>query len=121
MAGTLFLVVGMFPLLVSLYISSTQSSAALGEMQSIATDSLEQQIVNQLDSVRDLQKASIESYFNTVRSQILTFSQDRMVIDAATGLVAAFESYRLEIGLEDDAIEAMRSKGAWRRGDGRSR
>jgi len=54
---------------------------------------------NQLLSVRDTTKQSIESTFKTIRAQVITFSNDRMVIDAMKLFPSAFTIYPGQIGL----------------------
>ena len=50
----------------------------------IGREGLETQAKNQLVAIREIKKSQIEGYFQTIRNQILTFSNDRMVI--ATGV-----------------------------------
>jgi len=62
-----------------------------------ARTAIEQQTQNQLISVRDIKKNQLEHYFETIRDQVLTFSNDRMVIDAVQGFTAAFKVYDQEL------------------------
>lgn len=45
-------------------------------------DSLEEAYFSQLVSVREIKKRNIEGYFNQIKSQVITFSQDKMIVDA---------------------------------------
>ncbi len=54
---------------------------------------LEDQARNQLLSVRETTRHSVEQFFDTIRAQIITFSDDRMVIDALKALPASVGIY----------------------------
>ena len=43
---------------------------------------LEDQAKNQLIAIQEMKKDQIEAYFQTIRDQVLTFSNDHMIIDA---------------------------------------
>ncbi|XSG84569.1 MAG: methyl-accepting chemotaxis protein [Methylohalobius sp. ZOD2] len=47
-----------------------------------AGDALQEAARNQLVSIRDTKKAQIEDYFHHIRKQVVTFSSNRMTIDA---------------------------------------
>ena len=55
-------------------------------IQSVATstssDALEKETRNQLVSLREMKKTQVEDYFNTIQNQVLTFSNDAMIIEA---------------------------------------
>lgn len=53
---------------------------------------LEQAAKNQLTAIRDTKKTQIEDYFGTIQNQVLTFSNNQMVIDAAQQFAAAFKT-----------------------------
>ena len=57
---------------------------------------LEQLSKERLISVRDLTKGRIEDYFGTIQKQILTLSNDRMVIEAMQEFRTSFRSYKNE-------------------------
>jgi len=42
-----------------------------------------------LVSIRETKKMQIENYFSTIRKQIQTFSEDRMIVDA-TNMIKDF-------------------------------
>jgi len=74
------------------------ASAILGYVSSdSAKAAIEQQLQNQMISVRDIKKTQIEHYFKTIRDQILSFSNDRMIIDAMRDFTAAFKVYDHEL------------------------
>ncbi len=69
-------------------------------IESVATDTarnaLEEQTEQQLISLREIKKSQIEDYFNIIRKQVLTFSNDKMIIDGIREFKSAFYRYREE-------------------------
>ncbi|WP_198263579.1 methyl-accepting chemotaxis protein [sulfur-oxidizing endosymbiont of Gigantopelta aegis] len=61
---------------------------------------LKQQIQNQLTSIRDTKKSQIEHYFDIINKQVITFSDDQMIIDAMGLFNTAFHDYREETGAQ---------------------
>jgi hypothetical protein len=47
---------------------------------------------DQLTSIRSTKKRNIEDYFSTIRNQINTYSEDKMIVDAMKAFKAAFPS-----------------------------
>jgi len=58
---------------------------------------LQKQGESRLLLTREVKKSQIEAYFHTVRDQALTFSNDRMVIEAMHALKPAFQAFRTEV------------------------
>jgi len=56
--------------------------------------SLQERAKEQLVSVRDATKNSVERYFDTLQNQVITFSNDKMIIDAMRGFSTAFKQYK---------------------------
>jgi len=52
---------------------------------------------SRLIAVRDLSKGRIEDYFSTIRKQMLTFSKDRMTVDAMNAFARSFARYREDV------------------------
>ena len=46
------------------------------------SSTLEEESFNKLTAVREMKASQIEDYFQTIENQIITFSEDRMIIDA---------------------------------------
>lgn len=68
------------------------SSLLLGSTATlVANEALEQAAQNQLIAIRDAKKAQIEEYFDTIRKQVLTFSNSEMIISAMEEFALAFE------------------------------
>jgi methyl-accepting chemotaxis protein len=53
-------------------------------------DNLQDAITAQLTSVREIKKQAIETYFKNLEHQVVTFAEDRMVVDATMQLKKAF-------------------------------
>jgi methyl-accepting chemotaxis protein len=51
---------------------------------------------DKLTAVREVKRAAVERYFKTIHDQILTFSEDRMVVDAMRQLKQDFSNFRTE-------------------------
>ena len=62
----------------------------------IGRDAIEEQAENRLIGVRDIKKSQIESYFTTIKNQVLTFANDRMIIDATKKFNSDFYRFREE-------------------------
>lgn len=66
-------------------------------IESFAIDSskaaLEAQVNDRLVAVREMKRNQIEAYFETLRGQILTFSDDVMTADAIKAFKPAFKQF----------------------------
>jgi len=62
-----------------------------------ARAALEQAAFNKLTAVREMKSLQIEDYFQSIRNQVLTFSEDQMVIDAMRAFSDSFRSLRGEL------------------------
>jgi methyl-accepting chemotaxis protein len=59
-------------------------------------------------SLREVKRAAVERYFQTINDQILTFSQDRMVIDAMRQFNKRFHDFRKEDAFSAADMKRMR-------------
>ncbi|MFC1714536.1 HAMP domain-containing protein, partial [Candidatus Poribacteria bacterium] len=64
-------------------------------------DSLEEESFNKLTAVREMKANQVEDYFQQIIDQILTFSEDRMIIDAMKSLRGGFRKIDTELGITD--------------------
>lgn len=78
-----FLVVGILPLAILGLLSVSLSKKALST-----------QAFNQLEAVRQIKKNNIEDYFQTIENQILTFSENQMIVEAMIGFSEEFVRFR---------------------------
>lgn len=83
-------------------------------IQSVATstssDALEKETRNQLVSLREMKKTQIEDYFNTIQNQVLTFSNDAMIIEAMEDFKSTFNKVKEEAFPLNSDMEAYRQK-----------
>jgi len=63
---------------------------------------------DQLTSIRSTKKRNVEDYFNIIRNQIKTYSEDKMIIDAMKAFKEAFQ----ELGKNIPAAELAKMKAA---------
>lgn len=61
---------------------------------------------DQLTSIRSTKKRNIEDYFNIIRNQIMTYSEDKMIVDA----MKAFKSVFPSIGKDIPEAELIKMK-----------
>jgi anti-anti-sigma regulatory factor/HAMP domain-containing protein len=70
-----------------------------------ARRALEEQSFKGLTAVREMKATHVEDYFQNIVDQIVTFSEDRMAIDAAKAFRSAFRDLRSDLGLDRQALE----------------
>ncbi len=63
------------------------------QASTIAAKAIEKRAFSQLVSIREVQKTQIENYFSAIKQQIITFSNDRMIIDMMQQLPEKFFRY----------------------------
>ena len=75
-----------------------------------ASSEFEAQAFDKLTAVREIKKNSIERYFSTIRDQVVTLSQDTMVIEAMAEFNDTVKTFRVENDLSDEQIASMTSE-----------
>lgn len=84
-------------------ISITTVASVLGFMAlESGASSLEHEAKNQLIAIRETKSAQIEDYFKTVANQVLTFSNDRMIIDATLAFTSGFNNFTKEVPVDSN-------------------
>ena len=94
-----FLIVGLIPFSVIGILSLMKTKAALSH-----------QAFNELEAVRDIKKNQAEQYLLTLRNQIVTFSEDKMIVESMLKFKQAFNGFIGENGLTADEILSMKEK-----------
>ena len=61
-----------------------------------------------LTANRDVKRAAVERYFQSIRDQIVTFSEDRMIVDAMKGFRDTFRKFRTENNISDADLKTQR-------------
>ena len=85
-----FLVVALVPLLCLAWILHQQSGNAL-----------QQQAFAQLDAVRQIKANQVKAYFQQIEDQVVTFSENSMVVDAMRQFPDALKTARQENEVTD--------------------
>ncbi len=75
-------------------------------VETVAT--LRHEAINRLTAIRDSRKEAVERYFRTISEQIITLSEDRMIVEAMVNMTPHFMTYRESIELEDEDLAGMR-------------
>lgn len=96
---SIFLIVGLLPFFVVGIVSLIKTKA-----------SLSQQAFNQLVAVRDIKKNQVEQYFTTLKNQIITFSENKMIVDSMLEFKQAFNGFIEENGHKPDDLSSMKEK-----------
>ncbi len=134
---TAFLAVGILPFAIITVVSLTKSSAALstqafnqlegvreikkaqitqffaerkGDMGVILETvvALQDEAKKKMGAIRDIKKAAIERYFQSIRDQIVTFSENRMVVNAMRQFKPHFSSFRADANVTPERLGQMR-------------
>lgn len=63
-------------------------------------NSLEKESFNRLTAVREMKSLEIEDYFKDVQNQIVTFSEDHMIIDALTSFKYGYDNLQIEMQID---------------------
>ena len=81
-----------------------------GDMNALVetVGTMRQEAFDKLVAVREVKRAAIERYFQNINDQIVTFSEDRMVVEAMDGFREIFREYRNDRGLTPEELEFMR-------------
>ena len=132
-----FLIIGVVPCAVIGLVSLTQASAALSQqafnqlesvrgikkaqierffaerqsdmgvlMETVGT--LRREANAKLTAIREIKKSAVTSYFATIRDQVLTFSGNRMVVEAMAGFDRAFDGLAAEQAVTPERLAEMR-------------
>ena len=107
---SLFLLVGVLPMCVAAWVAYQKSSSALDAAQKSSTESLKSEVRAKLAGIRDEKGATVEQYFGTNNNQILTFSQDRMLVDAMREFRQIFRDYRGQAKVTSEQLVTMRKE-----------
>jgi len=79
-------------------ISAITASLLIGWISTnLGEKALENSAKDQLISIREIKKSQIEDYFQHIKYQVMTFSNDRMIIDAMQEFNSTFHSYTSEL------------------------
>lgn len=71
------------------------------QSSSIASEAVENRVFNQLVAIREVQKKQIENYFSKIENQVITYSNNLMVIDAMKDFGTSFFTFEQQTQLQD--------------------
>ena len=105
-----FLVVGLAPVLIVAFVAFRIASSSLSQANDHALQAVEGQVMEKLEAIRQLKESSIERYFQGIHDQIVTFSENRMVVEAMREFRTAYDDYLTEAQVTPDQIDGMRAE-----------
>ena len=71
---------------------------------------LRHEAFQKLEAVREIKRQAVEQYFQTINNQIVTFAEDKMVIDTMRQFREYFREFKEESGISPDKLKQMRSE-----------
>lgn len=74
---------------------------------STGSSTLEAESFNKLTAVREMKASQIEDYFETIEKQIITLSEDRMIIEAMRRFDGRLHFINQDLELSDEDMEAV--------------
>ncbi len=105
-----FLFIALVPLLAIGYLASRQSTSALERGEALSAEVIKAHVDSQLVSLRDSKRAAALQYFSGIKNQILTFSNNPMVVEAMTSFSKSFESFRSDSQIGDATLEQLKGE-----------
>jgi methyl-accepting chemotaxis protein len=103
-----FMLCGILPLLTITLVNLWNLKTGFESVRQYGSKALTAEVTNNLVAARDSRKQAVEDYMETIRDQVLSMSEDRMIIRAMTEMKTAFESRSAEADIDDATLESMR-------------
>ena len=75
-----------------------------------ASSTVKEEVLNKLVTVREIKSSSIKSYFDTIRDQVLTFSDNVATVEAMNGFSNSFETVLKEDEIQESQIPDFKEK-----------
>ncbi len=94
-----FLLIGLIPVLVVSFL-----------LMNKADDELMNDSFDKLKAVRDIKKVSVERYFKTINDQVLTLSNNQMIVNAMKNFKELFKSFRRENRINTERLGYLRKE-----------
>ena len=105
-----FLGCGLLPLLAVATTNYLAVNRGTRAIESDARADLQQKAQDHLVALRDIKKQQIQDYFDAIHDQVLTLSEDRMIIDAMHFFRGAFVNYRAERDYDRYDLDEMKTE-----------
>jgi methyl-accepting chemotaxis protein len=103
-----FLLCGIAPLLAITLVNLWNLQSGFSSVRETSSDALVTEIQKSLVASRDDRKQSVEDYFNSIRDQVISMSEDRMVISYMDAFAGALNERIGEKECSEDRIAEMR-------------
>lgn len=75
-----------------------------------AKKSLSHESFAKLESIREIKKNQLNQYLNDLKNQILTFSEDKMIIDAMVQFDQTFDDFLQKNEITEESLKTMKKK-----------
>ena len=105
-----FLACGLLPLGIAAVTTYISASKGMNLLEDNGATGLRANAEASLQAQQALTRSRVEQYFEQIRDQILTFADDRMVVDAMGSFDKYFETYAEQAGVDDEALKARGRK-----------
>ena len=104
-----FLACGVLPLLFVTVVSYRSATSGLDTVSDHASNDMQAKATALLEMQRGLKTAQIEAYFEQIRDQMLTFSENRMVVEAMRSFPECFDAYADQASVDSDTLAEYRT------------
>jgi methyl-accepting chemotaxis protein len=105
-----FLACGLIPLAAVSLLNILNARIGSDQVQTTAAAALEERVGGQLVALRDLKQGQVVDYFKQINNQVVTFAEDRMIVEAMRGFREAYNAYNLERNLTESDVNTMRNE-----------
>lgn len=105
-----FLLAGLVPMLAVALICYSTARNGSQAISAQSRDDLQNKAEANLVAIRDTKKAQVQDYFQGINDQILTFSENLMVVNAMRDFRNAFADYRDEAEFAEEDLQKMRAE-----------
>lgn len=100
-----FLACGLVPMALLTAVNYINGTNASGEIRDNAVQAVRDVASSQLTSICEIKKQQVEDYFGSINNQILTFSEDQMVVQAMRSFRDEFANYGKQAGWDADELK----------------
>jgi methyl-accepting chemotaxis protein len=107
---TAFLTCGLLPMATVSILNVWNASTGSSDIVEDATKVLMARANEQLVASRDLKQSAIKDYFGFIENQVVTLSEDGMIVDAMRELKQSYREFNNELSLNDETVEKLRSE-----------
>lgn len=72
-------------------------------------DTLRSEAISKLTAIREIKNMGVKRYFASIRDQVLTLSEDQVIVEAMVGFKSSFQRYASETNVTPERIVEMRT------------